>query len=111
MKEIKEESLKQIRIITMNAKNLWWIIPLCMLIFGSIGYIKGTLDGANLMVDKCNSQYEYQNQLCDLECELQDVVLNTLEYYEKRCPNVEMDISTMTNDEMLEELNKYGILQ
>jgi len=93
----------------MNTKNLWWIIPLCLIIFGSIGYVKGTLDGANLVVDKCNAQYEFQNQLCDLECELQDSVLNTLEYYEKRCPNVGMDISTMSNDEMLQELKKYGI--
>lgn len=93
----------------MNKKNLLWIIPLCILIFGSIGYIKGTLDGANLMVDECNSQYEYQITLCDLECELHSSILNTLEYYEKRCPNVGMDISTMSNDEMLIELNKYGI--
>ena len=93
----------------MALKNLWWIIPLCLLIFGSIGYIKGTLDGANLLVEKCNEQYVFQNQLCDLECKLQDSVLNTLEYYEKRGVNVALDIETMNNTEILEELKKYKI--
>ena len=93
----------------MKKRHLIWIIPICVILGLIFGFINGGVYGHNVIVEKCNTQTEITNNLCDLECELQDSVLNTLEYYEKRCPNVGMDISTMSNDEMLQELKKYGI--
>jgi len=92
----------------MNGKDLFWLIPLCVLVFGSIGYVKGNLDGANMMVDKCNAQYELANKLCDLECALNDGAMNMWEYYEIRCPEVYLEIQK-GDINLYEEWEKYGI--
>jgi len=72
----------------MNIKHLIWILPLCFLVFGGMGYFKGTLDGANLMVNKCNSRMELTYQINKLEENLLDQTLDLLYTYEENCPEV-----------------------
>lgn len=92
----------------MNTRHLWWIIPLCLIVFGSIGYIKGVLDGANLVVDRCNAQYELGNALNKLENVMCDTAINMWEYYEIRCPNVYDEIISESIN-LQDEFKKYGI--
>jgi hypothetical protein len=72
----------------LNEKHLLWILPICAFIFFIIGFVVVGVTGGNMVVEKCNQQYEFQNALCDLQCDLSDTIMNTLEYYEENCPEI-----------------------
>ena len=92
----------------MNWKHLFWIIPVTIIVSMILAFFFGASYTWNMMAEKCNAQYEVANALCDIECSMNEGALNMWEYYEKRCPDVYIELQSGKLD-LYEEWEKYGI--
>jgi hypothetical protein len=79
----------------MTEINIFGCFTIGVLV-GVIFFFVGAAVGTNSTAEECNERLEFNDALCELECALEESVLNTLEYYEKECPEAYNKIMGMS---------------
>lgn len=88
----------------MNKKQLFWIIPLFII----IGFIIGGIFSYNYLGKLCNNIIEFRDNLNKIDCQLNYYTLNLLQLYEKNCKNY-YDYLHESKLTIFEELKKNGL--